>query len=113
MAEKFTTEPCAICGGVDRHQDGCPADPTWNPLWYEDREGQAHECPRCKRLYAYAENADRCPCEPAQARCELCEEPMLAEDLDHGLCPSCTEWIEDEADKAEARRLREQGRPWF
>jgi hypothetical protein len=77
LMSEFTTEPCAICGGVQKHLETCPYDPTWEPgtadragdgYWdllpteYLDREGQAHECPTCGRLYAYPENADRCPC---------------------------------------------------
>jgi hypothetical protein len=72
-----------------------------NDLWYEDREGEAHECPRCGRLYAYPENADRCPCEPAQARCELCSELLPEPGLT--LCANCQDWVETEAEKAHAQ----------
>jgi hypothetical protein len=66
-----------------------------------------------------SDNVNWLPCSTCRGsgtlppRCELCEEPVPAEEMTFGLCPSCAEWIETEADKAEARRLQEQGRPWF
>jgi hypothetical protein len=122
MAEKFTTDPCAACGGVSRHAEGCPYDPTWEP--YEARgEGVAHECPRCDRAYHHADEADRCPCEPEKcvgpagcASCQGCGRLFGDEQLEGGCCPECLARYDEEEQRHEwneAMRVIDQGGPWY
>jgi hypothetical protein len=111
---EFTTEPCEVCGGVDRHAEGCPYDPTWRPE--VDWSGQGYECPHCGRPYAHPDEADRCPCQEPPSTCLLCKRAGVPGVAENGVCDDCLVQAEEEAERHEwweAQKTLDQGGPWY
>jgi hypothetical protein len=117
VMSEFTANPCAICGGVLAHADGCRYDPTWRPDldgYWDQLPGEGFSCPSCGRPYGHPDEADRCPCQVPEA-CMLCHRAGLPGVAEDGLCLECQARIDEESERDEwwqSQKAFDWNGPW-